>query len=142
MSTGAVREADDRGRHTTTHRELFRLPSGALLIDTPGMRELGLVADDDAALDQSFADITTLIPACKFSDCTHLTEPGCAILWALADKSLSPERWQSYLKLQRELAFVVRKDDPAAESANRTRWKQIHKSQRAKYKHRRDSEGG
>jgi ribosome biogenesis GTPase len=142
MSTGAVREADDRGRHTTTHRELFRLPGGALLIDTPGMRELGLVADDDAALDQSFADITTLIPACKFSDCTHLTEPGCAILAALADKSLSPERWQSYLKLQRELAFVVRKDDPAAEAANRTRWKQIHKTQRAKYKHRRDSEGG
>jgi ribosome biogenesis GTPase len=142
MSTGAVREADDRGRHTTTHRELFRLPSGALLIDTPGMRELGLIADDDVALGESFADITALIPACKFSNCTHLTEPGCAILAALADKSLSPERWQSYLKLQRELAFVVRKDDPAVEAANRSRWKQIHKTQRAKYKHRRDNEGG
>ena len=117
MSTGAVREADDRGRHTTTHRELFRLPGGALLIDTPGMRELGLVADE-VALDESFADITALIPACRFSDCTHAAEPGCAILAALADESLSAERWQSYLKLQRELAFVVRKEDPAAEAAN------------------------
>lgn len=140
MSTGAIREADDRGRHTTTHRELFRLPGGALLIDTPGMRELGLVADE-AALDESFADIMALIPQCKFSNCTHASEPGCAILAALADESLSAERWRSYLKLQRELAFAVRKDDPAAEAANRTRWKQIHKSQRAKYKHRRDNEG-
>ncbi len=139
MSTGPVREADDRGRHTTTHRELFRLPSGALLIDTPGMRELGLVAED-AALDESFADIMALIPACKFSDCAHTVEPGCAILAALSDESLSAERWQSYLKLQRELSFVVRKEDPAAEAANRARWKQIHKTQRAKYKHRRDSD--
>ncbi len=141
MSTGAIREADDRGRHTTTHRELFRLPSGALLIDTPGMRELGLVADE-AALDESFADVTARIPQCKFTDCTHAAEPGCAILAALADRSLSEERWQSYLKLQRELAFVVRKEDPAAEAENKTRWKQIHKTQRAKYKHRRDNEGG
>jgi ribosome biogenesis GTPase len=140
MSTGAVREADDRGRHTTTHRELFRLPSGALLIDTPGMRELGLVADE-TALDESFADVLELFPQCKFSDCTHASEPGCAVLAALEDKSLSVERWQSYQKLQRELAFVVRKDDPAAEAANRQRWKAIHKTQRAKYKHRRDNEG-
>ncbi|GAM97480.1 probable GTPase related to EngC [alpha proteobacterium U9-1i] len=135
MSTGAVREADDRGRHTTTHRELFRLPSGALLIDTPGMRELGLVADD-AALDESFTDIAELMPGCKFTNCTHASEPGCAILAALADGSLSAERWQSYLKLQRELAFEVRKEDPAAEAANRTKWKQIHKDQRAKHKHK------
>ena len=141
MSTGAVREFDDRGRHTTTHRELFRLPGGALLIDTPGMRELGLVAADEA-LDQSFADVTTLISQCKFSDCTHVSEPGCAILAALADSSLSTDRWQSYLKLQRELAFVVRKEDPVAEAANRAQWKQVHKNQRAKYRHRRDNEQG
>lgn len=138
MSTGAVREADDRGRHTTTHRELFRLPGGALLIDTPGMRELGLVADD-AALDESFTDVTALITACRFGDCKHTTEPGCAILAGLADKSLSAERWQSYLKLERELAFAARKDDAAAEAAHRARWKQINKTQREKYKHRRDN---
>ncbi|MFZ2029638.1 MAG: ribosome small subunit-dependent GTPase A [Vitreimonas sp.] len=141
MSTGAVREADDRGRHTTTHRELFRLPGGALLIDTPGMRELGLVADEHA-LDESFADITVRIAACKFSDCTHASEPGCAILAALAGGSLSAQRWQSYLKLQRELAFVVGKADPAAEAAKRRQSRQTHKAQRAKYKHRADNEGG
>ncbi len=140
MSTGAVREADDRGRHTTTHRELFRLPNGALLIDTPGMRELGLVAED-AALDESFADIIELMQTCKFSNCTHASEPGCAVLAALADTTLTEDRWQSYLKLHRELAFVARKEDPAAEAANRAQWKQIHKTQRAKYKHRRDNEG-
>ena len=141
MSTGTVRESDDRGRHTTTHRELFRLPGGALLIDTPGMRELGLVAED-VALDQSFADVTALIPQCKFSDCTHVSEPGCAILVALANGGLSVDRWRSYLKLQRELAFVVRKEDPAAEAASRAQWKQIHKNQRAKYRHRRGGEDG
>jgi ribosome biogenesis GTPase len=141
MSTGAVREADDRGRHTTTHRQLFRLPGGALLIDTPGMRELGLVADE-TALDESFDDIGALMAACKFSDCTHASEPGCAILAALADERLSPGRWQSYLKLERELAFVARKEDPRVEAANRAQWKKIHKTQRAKYKHRRDNEEG
>lgn len=141
MSTGPVREGDDRGRHTTTHRELFRLPGGALLIDTPGMRELGLVADE-AALDESFADVTALMSACRFSDCTHAAEPGCAVLAALGDESLDAERWQSYLKLQREPAFAARKGDAAAEAENRTRWKQTHKNQRAKYKHRRDNEGG
>lgn len=137
MSTGAVREADDRGRHTTTHRELFRLPGGALLIDTPGMRELGLVTED-AALDESFADVIGLIQSCKFSNCTHTAEPGCAVLAALADTTLDASRWQSYLKLHRELAFVARKDDPAAEAAHRAQWKQIHKAQRAKYKNRHD----
>lgn len=139
MSTGAVREDDDRGRHTTTHRELFRLPSGALLIDTPGMRELGLVAEE-GALDESFADVVGLIQSCKFSNCTHVSEPGCAILAALTGTTLNPKRWQSYLKLQRELAFVVRKEAPAAEASNRAKWKQIHKAQRAKYKQRRDND--
>jgi len=139
MSTGAVREDDDRGRHTTTHRELFRLPSGALLIDTPGMRELGLVAED-GALDESFADVLGLFQNCKFSNCTHVSEPGCAVLAALDDATLKADRWQSYLKLQRELAFVVRKEDPAADAVNRAHWKQIHKAQRVKYKQRRDND--
>jgi ribosome biogenesis GTPase len=135
MDTGAIRESDARGRHTTTHRELFRLPSGALLIDTPGMRELGLLAVEEG-LDASFADVTVLFPDCRFGDCTHVNEPGCAVLAALADHSLSDERWRAYLKLQRELDFAATKDDPRAVAAKRARWKQVHKSQRAKYKHR------
>ncbi len=139
MDTGAIRESDERGRHTTSHRELFRLPGGALLVDTPGMREFGVLADD-AALDASFADVAGLIPNCRFGDCAHTTEPGCAVLAALADGTLSDERWRSYLKLQRELAFDARRDDPAAEAAHRAHWKQIHKSQRAKNKFRQRNE--
>lgn len=139
MDTGAIREDDDRGRHTTTHRELFRLSGGALLIDTPGMRELGLLATD-RALDDSFDDVVALVGACRFSDCTHASEPGCAIRAALADATLSDDRWQAYLKLQRELAFAARRDDPGAEAQNRARWKKIHKEQRARSKHRKRNE--
>lgn len=135
MKTAAIRETDDRGRHTTTHRELFRLASGALLVDTPGMRELGLLAADEA-LDSSFDDVGALTGACRFSDCTHGREPGCAIVAALADGRLANDRWQAYLKLQRELAFAARRDDPGIEAENRARWKKIHKNQRARAKHR------
>ncbi len=141
MDTGPTRASDDRGRHTTTHRELFRLPSGALVIDTPGMRELGLLADE-AALDASFDDVVALAGACRFGDCSHASEPGCAILAALESKALSAERWQSYLKLQRELAFAARREDSNAEAANRMRWKKIHKAQRASYKHKSRNEEG
>ena len=139
MDTGAIRDGDDRGRHTTTHRELFRLPGGALLVDTPGMREFSVLAGD-AALEASFADIVELFPQCRFGDCKHTTEPGCAVLAALADGSLSDERWRAYLKLQSELAFEARKGDPAAEAAHRRHWKQLNKSQRARNKMRRDIE--
>jgi ribosome biogenesis GTPase len=138
MDTGAIRESDDRGRHTTTHRQLFHLPGGALLVDTPGMRELGLLAAP--ALDESFADVAALVPKCRFGNCTHESEAGCAVQAALLSGALSAERWRAYLKLQRELAFVVRKDDPVAQAANRARAKRIHKAQRSKYKHRRRSE--
>jgi ribosome biogenesis GTPase len=141
METGAIRASDERGRHTTTHRELFRLPNGALLIDTPGMRELGLLAVDDA-LDASFEDVTALLQNCRFGNCTHVSEPGCAILAALQEGALGEERWQSYLKLQRELAFAARRDDASAEAANRARWKNAHKAQRAKYRHRSRNEEG
>jgi ribosome biogenesis GTPase / thiamine phosphate phosphatase len=106
----AETSAGGRGRHTTTHRELVPLPSGALLLDTPGMRELQLWADD-AALDTAFADVAELARGCRFSDCSHEHEPGCAVHAALADGSLERERLTSYRKLQRELrALEVRKD--------------------------------
>jgi len=102
--------ADGRGRHTTTHRELVPLPSGALLIDTPGMRELQLWADE-AVLDSTFAEIAEFAAECRFSDCSHEQEPGCAIKQALADGSLPKERFASYRKLQREIrALEIRKD--------------------------------
>jgi ribosome biogenesis GTPase len=109
LVTAEIR-SDGRGRHTTTHRELVPLPSGALLIDTPGMRELQLWADE-AMLDSTFSEIAELAADCRFSDCTHEHEPGCAVKAAISDGSLPAERFASYRKLQRELrALEIRKD--------------------------------
>src|SRR5207248_7885102 len=102
--------AGGRGRHTTTHRELVPLPAGALLIDTPGMRELQLWADE-TALRATFADVAELASGCRFSDCSHEHEPGCTVRAALADGTLARERFASYTKLQRELrALEMRRD--------------------------------
>ncbi len=105
MLVKAIREDDSRGRHTTTHRQLFMLPSGAMVIDTPGMRELGLFGADEG-ISAGFTDVEALITKCRFADCHHRTEPNCAILSALADGSLSRERWESYLSQKRENKFV------------------------------------
>ena len=105
MAVSEIREDDDRGRHTTTHRQLFMLPTGAMIIDTPGMRELGLF-DVQEAISTSFSDIEELFDQCKFSNCAHQTEPGCAVREALADGSLPRERWDRYQAQQRENKFV------------------------------------
>ncbi len=96
----SVREDDDKGRHTTTHREMFLLPEGGLLIDTPGMRALELWESEEG-FRQSFSDIDQLAKNCRFSDCMHQTEPGCSVQEALADGRLDAGRFQSYLKLKK-----------------------------------------
>jgi ribosome biogenesis GTPase len=103
MPTLEIREWDSKGRHTTTERELVRLSSGALVIDTPGMRELGLW-EADAGLADAFADVEALIGHCRFSDCRHDTEPGCAVKTALADGTLDLARWEAYIRLKVESA--------------------------------------
>ncbi len=103
LATNEVREDDQRGRHTTTHRELIVLAAGGVILDTPGIRELQLW---DADLEQTFGDVEEIATNCRFSDCNHDQEPGCAIRAALEDGSLSAERWQSYVKLQRELEAI------------------------------------
>jgi ribosome biogenesis GTPase / thiamine phosphate phosphatase len=103
QSTNTVREHDSRGRHTTTHRALIQLPDGACLIDTPGMRELKLTGDEDISA-TSFADIETLAMQCRFGDCTHGNEPGCAVRAALETGTLDGDHWRSYLKLRGELS--------------------------------------
>jgi ribosome biogenesis GTPase len=105
MEVKEIREDDSKGRHTTTHRQLCRLPSGALVIDTPGMRELGLWDAGDA-VGGAFAELEELITRCRFSNCTHTVEPGCAVLAALEEGSLSPAQWADYRKQKREAAFV------------------------------------
>ena len=125
--TSAVREDDSRGRHTTTHRELVRLPGGALLIDTPGIRSLG-VAGASEGLEQTFADIAELAAGCRFGDCRHEGEPGCAVRAALADGRLDADRFASHRKLEREAAHVARANDPLLRAAERRKWRAIHAS--------------
>jgi ribosome biogenesis GTPase len=118
-----------RGRHTTTNRELVPLPVGALLLDTPGMRELQLWADE-TALDSTFTEIAELAVECRFADCTHTHEPGCAVRAAIADGSLPAERFDSYLKLQRELRALEVKKDARLRSEARKEWRRKHRSMR------------
>ena len=113
--------ADGRGRHTTRHRELFELPGGALLIDTPGLRELQLWQGD---VDEAFADVVELAAECRFSDCGHETEPGCSVRAAIAGGTLDPERLKAYYKLQRELASIARRRDRRLQAENKRRWRQ------------------
>lgn len=129
MATQAIREDDARGRHTTTHRELVLLPGGGLMLDTPGMRELGLW-DADEGLAAAFGDIEAIAAECRFHDCGHNGEPGCAIRAAIKDGSLAEERWQNYGKLQRELAHERRKENYEARQAHKKLWMGRHKAYR------------
>lgn len=110
LATGSVRR-DGKGRHTTTHRELVPLAGGALLLDTPGLRELG-VWDTDAGLDLAFADVAALAVGCRFGDCRHLAEPGCAVRAAVDHGDLDPERLASWHRLAREAAWAASLSDP------------------------------
>ena len=129
QSTGDVRADDQRGRHTTTVRELLVTESGALLIDSPGMRSVGMW-DASEGLADAFADIATLATDCRFSDCAHETEPGCAVRAALADGRLSSTRLESQRKLAREAAAQALRTDAALRANSKRRWKTIHKSVR------------
>jgi ribosome biogenesis GTPase len=131
MKTGGISGMGARGHHTTTHRELVPLPGGALILDTPGMRELGLI-DAEAGFGATFEDVERLARDCRFRDCRHEKEPGCAVRAARDEGTLSPERWLSYVKLGRELAFLDRKDDPAAQAAQRKIYIRRTKNYRAR----------
>jgi ribosome biogenesis GTPase len=135
MATGAIRDSDARGRHTTTHRELSRLPGGALVLDTPGMRELGLI-DADAGVAQAFEDVEQLSRQCRFRDCGHSTEPGCAVRAALAAATLDAARWKSFQKLQRELAREARREDPLARAEVHRQRVAMARAQRARRRER------
>jgi ribosome biogenesis GTPase len=121
MRTGAV-AADGTGRHTTTHRELVRLPTGALMIDTPGLRELQFWEGDVGA---AFEDIEALALECRFRDCAHESEPGCAVHEAIDAGTLALDRLRSWRKLQRELEAIAARTDRRLRAARKKRWKQI-----------------
>lgn len=138
MTTQAIRESDDQGRHTTSHRQLVLLPGGGLILDTPGIREVGLIDAEDG-LSVVFDDIERLIETCKFNDCGHLKEPGCAVRAALANGALDPARWAHFQKLGVELAKVEGRADRLAKDAERRRLAAARKTYRATKK---DARGG
>lgn len=127
QETQTVREHDGTGRHTTTRRELLFTHEGGMVIDTPGMRELQLWEDDEG-VQTTFDEIAALACNCRFRDCRHVDEPGCAVREAVEQGVLQPERLASLHKLQRELSWLDRREDPMADLAEKRRWKNIHKS--------------
>jgi ribosome biogenesis GTPase len=130
-----VRESDSRGRHTTTSRDLFLLPNGAMLIDTPGLRELQLWNAGEG-LAQTFVDVDELAAKCRFTDCQHINEPGCAVQEALASGNLDANRVESWRKLQRELEFLDRKVDSEIGAAHNKRIKILMRQVRQNYRDR------
>jgi ribosome biogenesis GTPase len=133
--TAAVRDSDGRGRHTTTARQLIVLAGGALLIDTPGMRELTPWADP-SSIDASFDDIRELARECRYADCGHAREPGCAVLAAIEDGRLAADRLENYRHLLREAAFEAGKHDHAVAAEKKRLWKQLTRAQRSLYRDR------
>ncbi|MFI6902935.1 ribosome small subunit-dependent GTPase A [Nonomuraea sp. NPDC050394] len=129
METQLVRAGDGRGRHTTVHRELIPLPGGGLIIDTPGIRRVGLFGMTDG-VDMVFADIDELARACRFADCGHDGEPGCAVLAAVEGGELPERRLTSWRKLQREAAWMASRTDARLRKEQQNKWKVIHKEMR------------
>ncbi len=129
QKTQEVLAADQRGRHTTTHRELVVLPGGALLLDTPGLREIQLWSDE-TGLQAAFDDVQDLAAGCRFTDCRHGAEPGCAVQAAVEEGRLEGARLDSFRKLQAELRALQIREDPLKRREERARWKAIHKSMR------------
>lgn len=131
QAVAPIRESDGTGRHTTTTRQLIELPGGALLVDTPGMRELQPWADE-SAVDRVFDDIAQIAGGCRFADCSHRQEPGCAVLEAIAEGRLDIARLDHYRHLLREAAFEHRKRDKSAAAEEKRRWKHIAQAHRAR----------
>ena len=129
VQTGGIRESDGRGRHTTTARELHVLPGGGLLVDTPGMRELALY-DDSEGVDTAYADVALLAADCRFRDCQHRSEPGCAVAAAIDDGRLDPARYNAWRKLQAEAHRQLLRVDARARAAEKARLRSFHRAVR------------
>jgi ribosome biogenesis GTPase / thiamine phosphate phosphatase len=122
MEVKETRADDDEGRHTTTRRELIVLPGGGVVIDTPGLRELQLWDGGGGAVEAAFSDIEELAEQCRFTNCSHDTEPDCAVQEALRSGGLSPERHRSWLKLQRELQAIAMRSDARLRREEKRKW--------------------
>jgi ribosome biogenesis GTPase len=126
QDTGEVRERDSKGRHITSSRELFLIPGGGIIIDNPGIREIQLWGDA-GSLNEVFSDILELSQSCKFKDCSHISEPKCAVKQAVDEGELSQKRYENYLKMKKELVFLEKKTKMSSEAVEKARWKGIQK---------------
>ena len=129
LATQATRNSDSKGRHTTTSRHLYRLPGGAVLMDTPGIRAVGLWADGED-LRGGYSDIDSFSASCRFKDCRHQGEPGCAVRLALDSGNLDAARWEGWRRQENELRYLLRRTDRRAQKAEEDRWKAIHRKAR------------
>jgi len=135
QKTFDVREDDSRGRHTTTKRELILLPGGGILVDTSGMREIQLWSADEG-VDRAFTGFEQYAGQCRYDDCTHMNEPGCAVLEAVAEGKITREQYDNYVKLQKEMHYLKTKQDYFLAQAEKKKWKQIHKDVKKYYKNK------
>ena len=126
MKVNVLRNGIDKGRHTTTHKQMLILPNGGLIIDTPGIRELQLWDAQDG-ISQTFNDIEELAKSCKFLDCTHTNEPDCAVQKAIEDGLLDACRFENYMKVQKEQEYLIKRQTQSAAKVERDKWKTIHK---------------
>lgn len=131
MKVNELRSNINKGRHTTTHKQMFLLPQGGLIIDTPGLRELQLWDAEDG-ISQCFSDVEELAKHCKFSDCTHLNEPNCAVQEAIVSGLLDSNRLENYLKVQKEQEYLISRKNQSAAKTEKDKWKAIHKLKRIK----------
>jgi len=129
----SIREADDKGRHTTTSREMFEIPRGGWIIDTPGLREVSLMGSDED-LDDTFEKLSTIMRSCRFKDCSHQGELGCAVEKALLEDELEIQEWENYLKMKRELEHLKRKKSKRLASENKREWKKVSKNMKQRRK--------
>jgi len=139
LKTQEVREGDKKGKHTTTHRELIVLPSGGILIDNPGIRELQLWNSDEG-LQNTFGEFAEYEEQCKYKDCTHTHEKGCAVLSALENGEISEKRYENYLKMRKELEYLETKQNDPAAIVKKKKWKNIHQGMDLFYKYVKDKD--
>ena len=130
MATQTIRESDDQGRHTTSHRQLILLPDGRMVLDTPGIREVGLI-DAEEGVSAVFDDLEMLVQDCKFNDCSHANEPGCAVKLAIETGALDPDRWAHFQKLKLELEATETKAERVAKDIEKRRLAGLQKGYRA-----------
>ena len=136
MAVRETRADDDEGRHTTTHRELIVLPGGGMVVDTPGLRELQLWDGGEGSVDAAFEDVEGLAAACRFNDCSHNSEPDCAVRAALASGELAPGRYASWLKLQRELRAIAMRSNARLRREEKRKWQLRVRDARTRTRHR------